>query len=270
MWIPSAEGPSATFGTRRRRNKEDAVNAYYEYFQKAENFAKSVELRLFSKLDDPLFDMNPKDLSLKAINTDDSGYTDGMRVKLNAYICGRNAGSSGTITFTVAQYDEETGKVYTFPLYAGYSNATAAGMKVGNLYHIVGSLQKHNNSWQISGVNLDEWSKPKEDVTWTSQSAYYLIFDATNALYTQKLSYNCYGDVTVTEIVSSESGKLTFKGTALNTAEETEEFTFTVPTPAGYNGAISVGKTVSVNGSFQFEAKSGELTILSYSDITVK
>ena len=249
-------------------NKESADNAYYSYFQKAEKFARSIELRMFSKLDDPLFDTAIQELSLKALTETPEAYKENMKVRLNAYIADKYTASSGAVTFTIGQYDEASGKTYTLKLYAGHTNSTS-NMRVGDLYHIVGTLQKYDGNWQISGVALDDDLKGEEEATWRSQLSYFLIFDATNTLHTQKISSNCYGNITVTS-VKLDGTTLTFEGTAPKTDDTTPAFTFTVTVPEGYDGAIKEGSTLSVSGCYQFEAGSGKVTITNYSHITIK
>ncbi len=249
-------------------NKESADNAYYSYFQKAEKFARSIELRMFSKLDDPLFDTAINELSIKELKEGSEKYKENMKVRLYAYIADKYTASSGAVSFTIGQYDEATGNGYTLTLYAGHTNSTS-NMRVGDMYHIVGTLAKHDGAWQISGVALDDDLKGKEDATWRSQLSYFLMFDASKTLYTQKISSNCYGNITVTS-VKLEDTTLTFQGTAPKTDGTTPAFTFTVTVPADYSGAIKEGSELTVSGCYQFEANSGKVTITDYTNITIK
>ena len=251
-------------------NKEDATNSYYSYFQKAEEFARSIELRLFSKLDDPLFDTAIRPLSIKDLKEHPENYESNMKVKLDAYVCDRYEASGGAVTLTVAQYDEETGKAYELELYAGYVSSTGR-MQVGDLYHIVATLDKHNGSWQIKGVNIDNDNVGKDDKAWRSQKGYYLIFDASNDFFVNFVTVNCYGNVTVTS-ANLDGKTLTFTGTAPERGEEgtTDTFTFTVTVPDSYNNTIKEGSVLSISGCYQFEAKSGKLTVPDFSKITIK
>ena len=251
-------------------NKESATSGYYGYFQKAEKFARSIELRLFSKLDDPLFNTAAIDLSLKEINENPANFRENAKVRLYAYVSDMYTASNGAITFTIAQYDETNKRPYSLTLYAGHV-ASTANMRVGDLYHIVGTLQKHDGNWQITGVTLsDSDSKGDEEKTWRSQVSYYLYFDSSNSLYAQELTSNFHGDVTVTS-ATLEGTKLTFIGTAPKIDGETPSYTFTVEVPADYaEGTIQEGTTLSVSGCYQFEARSNQLTIPSYSNIKIK
>lgn len=251
------------------KNKESATSGYYGYFQKAEKFAKGIELRLFSKLPDPLFNTEAKDFSLKAFSEHPESYSENTKVRLYAYVADKKVSSAGSVTFTVAQYDEETGNVYSIPLFAGYSDDSASNMQVGDLYHIAGTLQKHNGDWQISGVSLDNDRKGKDDWTWRSQISYCLVFNTDHSLFTLKESYNLYGNVTVSS-PSLEGNTLTFTGDAIGTDEENYTFTFTVTVPEGYNGAISEGTVLAIGKCYQFVEGSDELTIVNYSDIVIK
>ena len=244
-------------------NKEGASNAYYSYFQKAEQFARGIELRLFSKLEDPLFDTAAQDLSLKTIAESPNTFSENMKVRLDAFVTEKETSTSGAVTFTIAQYEE--GKTYTLPLYAGYKGSTTS-MRIGDLYHIVGTLQKHNGAWQISGVTLDNDAQGDKDKTWLSQLSYLLKFDASDPL--TETNSNFFDNVTVTS-VTREGTTLTFTGTAPNKVREnTSEFTFTVTVPESYNGAIKEGSTLTVSVGYQLET--GKITVPSYSNINIK
>ncbi len=251
-------------------NKEGADNPYYSYFQKAETFARGIKLRIWSDLDDPLFDTSPIPFSLRDFDENEELYHAGTKVFLDAYVTDSStAASSGAVTLIIAQYDEESRKQYKLTLYAGHTNSTGS-MRIGDLYHLSGTLDKYNENWQLTGVMVDQDDKGKEDASWRKQLSYFLTFDASSPYYTGEKSSNCYGDVTVTEIVSLEDKTLTFKGTAPKIDDTTPEFTFTVTVPDDYADTIKKGSTLSVNGCYQFEANSGNLTIVNYSDITIK
>ncbi len=245
-------------------NKEDANSSYYSYFQKAEEHARKIQLRLFSLLDDPLYDTHPKDFSLKDFFEHPENFAENNRIRLNAYVTEKSTASSGSVTFKVAQYDAETNKIYEMTLFAGYTNSTS-GMRIGNLYHIVGTLQKYGGNWQISGVTLDNSAKGDEDSSWIAQTSYWLTFDANNLN-----SPNGYGDVTVTS-VELNGTTLTFEGTAPTPTDtsKTAAFTFTVTVPDGYD-KIKVGSKLSISGCYQFEVASGKLTVTDINKITIK
>ncbi len=253
------------------KNKESSEKAYYTYFQKAEKFARGIELRVFSKLDDPLYDTKIEDISLKDLQENPTNYKDSMRVRVIAYVSDRTTSSSGSVTLTIAQYD--AGAVYTLKLFAGYSDDSASNMRVGDLYHIVGFLQERDSAWQISGVTLESGigAKKTEDRTWLSQISYYSIFDAENKQFTAKQSSNCYGYVSVTS-ASLDGTTLTFTGTApvIDEGEPEAEFTFKVTVPQGYNNAITQGTTLSISGCYKFTASDTVLTIANYNNINIK
>ncbi len=245
-------------------NKESASSSYYSYFQKAEEFARSIKLRLFSDLDDPLYDTHPKDFSLRDFSEHPENFAENSKVRLMAYVTEKRTSSTGSVTFKIAQYDEETNKVYEMTLFAGYTTATSA-MRIGNLYHIVGTLQKYDGNWQISGVTLNNTAKGNEDETWTAQIGYCLSFNSNNLN-----SPNGYGDVTVTSVNLSGT-TLTFEGTAPIPDEdgETESFTFTVTVSEGYD-SIKVGSRLTISACYQFEAASGKLTVTDVNKISIK
>lgn len=254
------------------KNKEDADNAYYSYFQKAEEFARGKKLRLHNPdLVDPLFDTSVQSMSIKDFEEHPENYAENMKVHLHAYVLEKLSKSG--ITYTIAQYDEETGKVYTFTVYAGHVSGDGK-LQVGGLYHIVGTLQKFSGNWQIAGINYDNDYKKtqgeKSEHSWREQSSYYLTFDATNDYYTgANINYgiNNYGNVTVGEVTKNGS-VLTFEGTATDKYDETKTFTFTVKVPDDYvDGTIEKGNIIRVKGCYRFTDGSDELTIVDYTDI---
>ena len=249
--------------------KEGANRAYYSYFKKAENFAEGIQLRIHSKLPDPLFDTPVVEFSLKDFAEHPEKYPENTKVHLDAYITYLD--QSSTYTFTVAQYDSATNTEYTIKLYAGHSDDSAASMRVGDLYSINGTLAKHNDNWQITGVKLDDENPTKEGVSYAKQRSYYMSFDSSSEMYTKGRTSNACTNLTVTEVGTPVDGKLTFKGTAEKCNNNgTVNGTFTVTVPANYNGEITVGSTLAISHALQFTAQSYQFTILNYSDITKK
>lgn len=251
------------------KNKENATKGYYPYFQKAEKFARSIELRLFSKLPDPLFDMDPVDLSLKELNEDPDSFKEDIKVTLYAYVSDKYTSSSGAVTFTIGQYDVASGKAYETTLYAGHTTSTA-NMTIGHLYHIAGTLQKHNGAWQVSGVYLDNYAKGNEEKSWVSQLNYYMIFDETHKFYTGKTTANAMGYVTVLTVAGTENGVLTFTGKTIETDKTEHTYTFTVPAIEGIESKVTVGKKLAISAGYQVEDGSNKVVIPSGSNITVK
>lgn len=254
-------------------NKESASNGYYSYFQEAEKFARKIKLRLFSELDDPLFNTDITEFSIKDFLANPDGYTENMKVRLMAYVSDRKVSSTNSVTLMVAQYDTETNKAYEIQLFAGYADASAASMSVGNLYQIVGTLQKHDGRWQISGITLDndEKGNTQSEKTWIAQRRYWIGFDSSTMSSIGSTS-NAYSEVTVSSAELSGT-TLTIKGTALWLDEDDGDpvnFTFTVTVPETYDGAIKEGSKLSIKDCYQFKEGSGEITISDYSKITVK
>ncbi len=244
--------------------KENAEKAYYSYFMKAEAFAQSIELRLFSKLDDPLFDTAVQSLSLKAFNESPDSYQENTKVQLYAFVTGETTSSSNATTYKITQYDEETGNEYSISLYAGYN--TTGMLRIGDLYFILGTLQKHSGNWQISGVTVDNDAKGSDKKSWRSESSYRLIFDSSSSLFTAKVNWNCLGNLTV-KSVDVDGSDYTFVGSAERYNGETAEFTFKVSVPSGATKLIKAGDVLTVSRCYQFEAGSNVFTIVDYSDV---
>lgn len=272
-------------GYSENKGVKTSAFPYNEYFSKANNFAKSIELRIYSKLDDPLYNPNPIDTTVKEFNEHpelfyieelDAGY----RIRFTAYLSELKISSTGTYTFTAEQYDPETGKVYKLNVYAGYINAAESGMELGHLYQIVGSVQKHFDSLQISGLSYSGVYK-REFNTHVKQSDYYFTFDG-NVKYSVNNCATLYSDLTVASAsvadnvltVVASAGKC--KGTSANgnAYAEAVQFTLQAPVGAGYVSTLQAGDRISVHAynfdSGEFDCAKDVLKILSVNDIVKK
>lgn len=276
-------------GFSENKGVDTSKYPYNSYFKEAEANARAIKLRLFSKLDDPLYSDKPLDVTLKDVLTDPDDATAAYNplyynaetdsgAKIRFYACltelRKSSGSSPTTTFTAVSYDKETGEKYTIDVYAGYSSSNSTTMKLGHYYRIVGTIQSHYGNLQISGVTYDKiYGETREDYTHPIQKDYYLTFD-TNVDYTNNYSDTLYSNA---HVVSSsvENGVLTIVADAYkngkddNYSEEATRFTFRVNVESDYVNVFTEGKTFSVKG-YQFEANSGIIDIIDYSDITVK
>ncbi len=251
--------------------------AYYEYMNKAENFARSIKLRLFSDLPDPLYSTDPIEMTIKDFWENTAAYytadTDsGAKVEFVAALTSLEISKTQTHTYVATQYDPETGETYNINVYCAYSGSPASRMEIGHLYHIVGNVQNYYGSFQISGVSYDPiFGENNPSYTTEMQYNYYLTFNSQinfNFRYAQTL----YSDVTVVS-VNKDGEKLVIVGKAQQMSEEGatgEEITFTfkVPAPKG-NADIAVGAKFSTCG-FQLVTNSHEIEIAKYSDIQFK
>ncbi len=258
-----------------------AAYPYYSYMDKANQFAKKIQLRIYSKLDDPLYSTDPVEMTIKDFweNTDKYYNEDsdaGSKIEMTAYL--ESLTVSGTYMFVAAQYDPETGKTYKLNVYAAYSSNPASKMKLGQLYYIVGTVQKFANNFQISGVvyNSLYGSNPNNvypgyEGCRVVQKNYFLTFDSDVNMIDQ-YSETLYTDVTVK---SSEvkDGVLTIVGSSAKRTDEgigdTQEFTYQVKVSQDFENKFSVGKTFSVKG-YQLVDKSGQIVVPNISDITLK
>ena len=248
---------------------------YNDYFAKAEKFARENQLRVFSEDEDPLYSTKPQDITLKEFYENTEIYYNpetesGAKIRFTACLVELRVSSSGTYTYTAEWYDED-GERYTINIYAGYSSSSASRMKLGHLYTIIGSVAKHYGDFQVSGIAYDDiyGSSRPDEYTNPVQSNYFLRFDSTRT-WRSNDSMNLYGDVTVVS-TTLEGTTLTIVGTA-NQKTQTgykdtaTTFTFKVEVPESFNNTIQAGDTFSTNG-YQYEAKSGIITVLSYSNI---
>ena len=268
-------------------NKGIATSAYpyNDVFQKAHDFAKSIQLRFHSKLDDPLYSKDPVPMTIASFNDNPYQYYNiehevGSKVIFEAYITSLKLSNADnpTYTFTAAQYDPETNTVSTVSVYTMYvSKSASQNLKIGGYYKFVGTVQKYYDNWQISDITFSA-IKDSMDTTNLRQLNYYLIFDSSApSKWSSNWDTNTYSDLTVTEVVGVTDGVLTFKGTAKLHTEDTvwsdtvSEFTFKVKVADNYNNAIAVGKTLTLS-ALQLDVTNapGIFTILNYSDITIK
>lgn len=267
-------------GYSENNSQDDpAKYPYYSKFAEATAWAQKIKLRLFSKLEDPLFSDEIRKIDIKEINErvttimSDPAFENhepddlfnvesgnGARVEFVAYLESMIEGGTGsnvTHTFVAAQYDEETGEIHRINIYGNYSSKASFNMKVGDMYKIVGYIQRYPNradstTYQISDIDYSSISD-SEGTTFVRQPRYYTEFNSNIAdNYLANYSKNFYEDLEVTEVVSFEAGLLTFKGKARQVfgAKQFDskytEFTFTIK--ASSINDLSVGDKLRFGG----------------------
>ena len=246
---------------------------YYETFNKANQFAKSIQLRLFSSLDDPLFSTDPVPLSLAELEDNPDAYYDpdtdtGARVSLIACLTSLYVSDSGTYTFTATDIDPETGEKHSINIYAGYTSSSASKMKLGHQYKIVGNLQKYGGKFQISGLNYTTTEKYQKDdgkQSLVTKKSYYLTFDSSIS-YMDQYSQTLYSDFTVKEL-REDGDYLVAAGEAkLKTRDgykdETVSYSFRIPKESLPDDGLKEGSVLSFTG-WQFTEGSGILDTFS-------
>lgn len=252
-----------------------AAYPYYKSFKEANDFARSVKLRLYSELDDPLFSTDPIDTTIREFNENKATFYNeelesGSLIRFTAYLKSVSLSSSLTYTFVAEQYDAETGETHTLNVYTGYNSSPASSMKVGHLYQIVGNVQKYNGTYQISGITYSALY-PEPDNTHVVQSNYYWTFDSSVA-YTDNNSATLYSDVTVTS-VQVEGTVMTVEGRAQKRKKESfadaTDFTFKVNVAEGYSPNLTVGSKFSAN-AYKFDKSEDIWTVVSVNDIVKK
>ena len=258
-----------------------AAYPYYSYMDKANQFAKKIQLRIYSKLDDPLYSTDPVEMTIKDFweNTDKYYNSDadaGSKIEMTAYL--ESLKVSGTYMFVAAQYDPETGKTYKLNVYAAYSSNPASDMQLGQLYYIVGTVQKFAGSFQISGVVYNALYGSNPNAVYPGyegcrvvQENYFLTFDSDEKMIDQ-YSKTLYTDVTV-KSSQVKDGELTIVGAAAKRTDDgvgdEKEFTYRVKVSQDFENKFSVGKKFSVKG-YQLVDKSGQIVVPNISDITLK
>lgn len=252
---------------------------YYSQMYKANQFARSIKLRLYSDLDDPLYSTDPVEMTIKDFwdNLDAYYNTEtesGSKVIFEAYFEDLTVSNSGTYTYTAVQYDPETGERYELNVYAAYSSSAATKMKLGYKFRVIGTINLYYGNYQVSGITYNEIYQDKQpDGSYITQKDYYLTFNS-DVSYRSQHSATLYSSVTVTS-VETKDGTLTFVGkaykcTAANKySDEAKEFTFSAKIPDGYTSNVKVGDRISING-YQLELNSGKITIANVQNVLVK
>ncbi len=256
---------------------------YASYMVDAEKFARSIELRVYSKLDDPLFSDKPIEMSIKDFLDNNELYyseeTDsGSKIMMDAYLESVLVSDSGTYTFTAAQYDPETKAIYRIPVYTGYISSEASSMKLGHMYKIIGTVQNYYGKFQISGVTFSSFyeSTPayqkKLEGTFIIQDNYYLTFNSSTE-YTDHCSNTYYEDLTIST-VSVENNVLTIVGSARKMirgglSEDSFEFTIQVNVADGYETTLMTGDKIRFSG-YRLNSESDIITVPRILDISKK
>lgn len=248
---------------------------YYDYFKKANDFARSIKLRLYSELDDPLYSTDPVPMTIKEFSENNEAFYNeelqlGSKVEFYGYLTDLSISASGTYTFVAEEYDPQTGETYQLNVYAGYVSSAASSMQIGHMYHFVGTVQKYNGKFQISGITYSSLFQQPQ-LSYATQLNYYYTFD-NSISYNGNFSATNYSDVTV-ESATVKDGVLTIVGSAQKkTASglgENETFTFTVNVADDFENTFKAGDKFSVTG-LQMEYNSGNITIIDFSDIRLK
>lgn len=258
---------------------------YYSYMNDANKYARSIKLRIYSSLADPLYSDKPIEITIKDFWDNTEAYysaeTDaGALIMMDACFTNltQSSGSSPTYTFTAVQYDQETGKEYSLNVYAAYVSNAASKMKVGHYYKIIGTVQKYSGQFQISGIVYNSLLQSKDSYrealsgSWILQKNYYLIFDSS-VEYMDQFSECLYSNATV-QSVDVQDGVLTLgiicnQITSGNQLADEFEYTIKVNVSDDYVSTYKVGDVISVSG-YQLEEKSGIINVPSISDITKK
>ena len=264
-------------GYSENKGNSTSKYIYNDYFKKANDFARSIKLRLYSDLADPLYSTDPIDVTLKEFSENTDLYYNeevdtGAKIRFTAYISALYVSESGTHTFTAEQYDPETGKVYTINVYAAYTSSSASRMKIGNLYQFVGDVQSHYGKLQISGIDYNA-NYPKSYNTHDKQTEYYMTFDSQVGYYTN-FSVTLYSDLTVTD-VKVNGTVMTISATAQKCGKngygDAIPFTLEVNVSEGYTSTLAEGDTFSVHAynfdSANFDSTKDVLKILDVKDI---
>lgn len=258
-------------------NKGINTNAYpyFNKFKEANEFAASIQLRLYSELDDPLYSTDPVDTSIKEFNENPLAFYNeeldaGTKIRFTAYLKSITISASGTHTFIAEQYDPETGKTYSLNVYTGYNSSPASSMKLGHLYQIVGSVQKHYGVYQIAGPVYSALY-PADDNTHIKQRDYYWTFNS-GVGYTSHNSATLYSDITVTDL-KIVGTVMTVTGSAQQCKSsgyaDAKSFTFEVKVPAGYTSELKVGDKFSVN-AYKLDGTKDTMTISDVKNIVKK
>lgn len=242
---------------------------YYNYFKEAADFAKDKSLHIYSNDEDPYFSDKAIEVTIKdLIENIDQYYNEeknsGSKVRITGYVTELETSGSGSVTYTYKVSELIDGQVYSIKVYGGYSNKVTEFVKVGTKYKMTGSVQKHDNSYQISGLSYVPLQQHEDYVT-VLQKDYYLTFNSMRD-YTKYYGDSLYSDLTVTAAVI-ENNKLKLTATAKNAKKaDSPVESFTIFAPAGEDVNVSslVGKKLKTQG---LQEKEKEITVLKYEDL---
>lgn len=261
-------------------NKANNGYAYDSYFREAEKYAKEHTLHIWSEEDDPYYNDNPIQTSIKKLVADlassnpefyNKETSIGSKVTFNGYIKSVTKSSTGTYTYVAESLNDDGTKSH-INLYAGYSSDTINSvLYVGYYFHFAGSVQEYRGNYQIAIGGTYVALTTGEKYTYRLQKDYYMTFNTSNENVYKNKETSFRSDATVTD-VKVENDKLVITATVQKKSSsettQTETFTFKVAKPTDYSRMV-VGAKFSVVG-YQLEKDSKVVEILSYSDISFK
>lgn len=242
---------------------------YYNYFKEAVDFAKEKSLHIHSDEEDPYFSDKAAEVTIKELIENIDLYynvekNSGSKVRITGYVTELETSGSGSVTYTYKVSELIDGEAYSIKVYGGYSNKVTEFVKIGTKYTMTGSVQKHDNSYQISGLSYVPLQKHEDYVT-VVQKDYFLTFNSLRD-YNKYFGDSLYSDLTVTAAVI-ENNKLKITATAKNAKKSdspVENFTVFAPVSEDVNVSSLVGKKLRTQG---LQEKDKEITVLKYEDL---
>lgn len=220
---------------------------YYNYFHKAEEFAKNGQLRIWGNDEDPLFSTEAQAVNLKELSENPDAFWNeetqaGNKVRIEATITGLSVAESGTHLFEATQVID--GKTYKFNIYTGYSGAAVTSyLKIGNKYSMTGYVQNYYGKWQISGL-VYVLMETGKDYTFLLKNSAYLMFN-DNIEYIPRYANNLKYEAKVTE-ATLDGTTLTMKVSAKNANNKNAETITVISTvEAGFNVDTVLNKSLA-------------------------
>ncbi len=233
------------------------IAAYNGIFKEAQSFAEKHEMHIWSNDNDPNYSDEPISTTLQAIVTDlesssptfyDNDLELGARVEFDAFIDEHTTTSNGSNYYVISMFDE-TGKKYSLNAYGGYSSSNVNTiLNVGYLVHFIGTIQKYNGSYQVSGLEYTI-SAPESEKVHVLQKDFYQFFDSNHKRLHLSKETAVNGDLTVTSATVSGT-VLTIVGQAkeTTTSTETKEFILKVNVSENYDASALKDKTIKAKG----------------------
>lgn len=266
-------------------SKSSLEDKYYSYFKSANDYASSNKLHLWSSDDDPLYNENAVEVTLKEVVDDLSSSSptyynaetkSGTKIRFEAYIKSHTTSSTSSPThYYVVEDINDDGTISTFNLYGGYgSDQINNWLKVGYLYSFLGTIEYYNDSYQIAIGGTYVPLTTGDKYTNRIQKDYYCIFNSSDSLYSSDKETAIRSDATITKVESSNN-ILTITASAFASISDEEDgtsttYTFTVSIDSDTDiSKIVVGKTFTTV-AYQSKAGSNALTISNFSDIVIK
>ena len=243
------------------RGHSSSETRYGEAAVKCVSQATTEKLYVFSGEKDPTYPYGKAEsVTIKELRLNTADYA------------GKKVAIEGVVTYNcnwtafVESYDPETEMYYGIQVFYGYTSALTNVLAQGNKVRIVGVVQLHSGSYQISGLTYNAMKPDLPDNTATISKNNPIEFNTIT-------STDFYGEKTITVGEDAVEKTFDFYDLALSTAVEMKNLkvvdVYTTESKTDSNGAMTLtckspeGHTMSVRTEVLFD-DNGNLITESY------